>query len=515
MRNIISQFLSYYKSNIKVISMNKFVRCAVHGYIKLNKIEQNMIDSQLFQRLRFIHQQGTSFYTSPGATHSRSEHSLRVMHLSDRLFTELFMKNPHYFDNRYDLIAQLTRLIGLFHDVGHGPFSHVSDSIQYLMLNKNQKEEIDTLDGIKSPHEYITYLIMKDYLPRYLEKINDVSPKLSEFLSENLYRVYSGEPVNISIDDKIEYKRYGLCINNIIDSEIDADKMDFLMRDSYLIGLGAGTIDIDRLMRTADINEENDKVIYNRQAISSVEDLIIKRYQEYKWINFHHSVCFTDEMMSRLIYFGVKNGIFNKKLFKIEHFKEICEYDIEYFNRNTKEIMSEILDDRIILAKLRSMENKKENEDIKYYVDMMERRKLYKPLWKVNSSFTEEEINVLKKLFYRLSEDYTDKHDYDSSFKKHLEDVIKDKLGLDDIILTYKPYKPIKIETDSIFIKTEQGITPIEQISFIIQRLMSKDYFVSPPLYVPSYIFVPEKYSSQISNLKKDILDLIDNEIDY
>lgn len=495
--------------------MNKFVRCAIHGYITINNIEKNLIDTQLFQRLRYIHQQGTAFYTYPGATHSRFEHSIGVMHLSDKLFKELYAKKSKYFDDEYEHNAQLTRIIGLLHDIGHGPFSHVSDSIQDIMLTDSQKEDMDDLDGIGSPHEYITYLVMKNYLPKYLDKINGIESKLCEFLSDNIYRVYSGEPVQIFREEGNEYRKYGLIIKNIVDGKIDTDKMDFLMRDSHLVGLGTGTIDIDRLMRTSDIDEDTNIIIYNRQAISTVEDLILKRYQEYKWINFHHSVCFTDEMMYRLIYFGVKNGVFNKKLFTIEHFEEMCEYDIDNFNRNTKNIMPEILDDRIIITKLRRMEDNEENEDIKFYIDMIERRKLYKPLWKVSSSFTEGEISVLKKLFYKLEEEHMDKIPFEDSIKNHLEQRFKEKLGLDDVILTYKPYKPIKIEPDStIFINTEQGIKPIDKISFIIRRLISEDYYISPPLYVPSYVFVPEKYNSKISELKDYVLALIDIEIE-
>lgn len=494
--------------------MAKYIRCAIHGYIKISEMEEKLIDTQIFQRLRYVHQQGTAFYTYPGATHSRFEHSLGVMHLSEQLFNELYSKNPSYFENKKDDNIQLTRLIGLFHDIGHGPYSHVSDGILDHMLNDNQRREMSKL-GITSSHELIAYRIMKDYLPQYLNKISNISSKTSEYISENAYRVYAGETIVEKNESISEYKQYGLCINNIIDSKADTDKMDFLMRDSHLIGLGTGTIDINRLMRTSDVDTNKHTIIYNRQAISTIEDLIIKRYQEYKWINFHHSVCFTDEIMNRLIWLGVKTNIFDEKLFTLDHFAEMCQFDLDNFNKRASNVMPEILDDRIIIAKLRAHDDNSDKR-IQHYLDILERRKIYKPLWKVSSAFTNGEMTILKKLFYKLSEDYWDKHDYEDSYKKELEEKIEKKLKIDDVILSYKPYKPIKIQPDNtIFINTEQGIKPIEDISYIIKNMIGGDYYSSPPLHVPSYVYVPTKYSSSVSTLKTQLLAFIDKEIEY
>lgn len=509
--------MSPYSCEVKKMA-EKIIRCPIHNYIRINDIERELIDTQLFQRLRNIHHQGTAFYTYPGATHSRFEHSLGVMHLSGRMCTTLIQKNKEHFDTDPSKLISLLRLIGLFHDIAHGPFSHVSDKILDMNLKEEEQRELDSILRDKAAHEYITYKIMRDYLPKYLERINGIKGKDYEYLSENAFRVFIGDYINEVVDGKKMPKEYGIGLKKIIDSKIDCDKMDFLLRDSYIIGFGYSNLDINRLIRGFGIDPTNNELLFDRQALSSLEDLIIKRYQEYRWVNFHHTVCFTDEIMSRILELGVSINFFDKNLFTLNHFKQICEYDLDYFGKSTPIMIPEILDDRFILTNIRkNLEKTREMHVLKTYANILEKRQFYKSLWKVNTIYADEEIYILKNLFEKLFEEYKNKTPLYESLRHKIEKRIMDEKKLENVIITFKPYRPITISpSKSVAINTIYGPKPIHEISYIINNIISAEYLGNPPLYMPIYIFITKDDFKKfdINNLKQGALKIIQDEIE-
>ena len=169
----------------------KFIRDSVYGDISLNKFEQKVLDMPQFQRLRRIKQLGLINLIYPGANHTRFEHSIGTMNLGSKLANELELSEDE---------IELVRISALLHDVGHGPFSHVSEGV------------------LSFPHEELTkYVISKTSMRDYLEEKFDI---------KEINKIISGEGK----------------LGPIVSGELDVDRMDYLLRDSYNTGVAYGLI---------------------------------------------------------------------------------------------------------------------------------------------------------------------------------------------------------------------------------------------------------------------------------
>ncbi len=198
----------------------------------MNRWERDIVDQPAFQRLRRIRQLAWTDQVYPGAMHTRFEHSLGVMHVASRLYDsvcqnskELLRSELAYNDAGFVRDRQLVRLTALLHDVGHGPFSHAG-------------EELLPVDdaGVKFRHEEYSSAII-------LTELRDVIE--NHPLNTN-YR-FRAEDVAALLLGSQEAKQ-SLFWRELIDSQLDADKIDYLLRDSYHIGVRYGAFDLDRLV---------------------------------------------------------------------------------------------------------------------------------------------------------------------------------------------------------------------------------------------------------------------------
>lgn len=237
----------------KRLSETKVLKDPVHSYIHINyEVVWNCLDSKEFQRLRRIRQLGGDFQVYPTAEHSRFSHSLGVYEIVRRMVTEI--KSLSVELSEYDKICVM--LAGLLHDVGHGPFSHAFEHVT------------------KHSHEDYTAKIIlgKTELNQVLA---EVSPRLPEDI--------------VSI---IEHNHPNDILNQIISGQLDADRMDYLLRDSYFSATSYGQFDLERILRTMRVRkiDENKKaLVVKYTGIHSVEDYIMARYQMY-WQVYYHPV---------------------------------------------------------------------------------------------------------------------------------------------------------------------------------------------------------------------------------
>lgn len=189
------------------------LRDPVHGFIYRSSLEQDIIDTPVMQRLRRIRQLAMAFLVYPGALHTRFGHSLGAMHLAGGLANRLI-------EGKYEDIRAI-RLAALLHDVGHGPFSHVSESIIDTFYDKEKV----CLGEDEKAHERITIGIIEH------------DPKLQNLLSPRDIRIITGI---------LGGTRGEPFFRNIISGPLDVDKQDYLLRDSYFCGVKYGIFDIDR-----------------------------------------------------------------------------------------------------------------------------------------------------------------------------------------------------------------------------------------------------------------------------
>jgi HD superfamily phosphohydrolase len=225
------------------------IKDPVHGYVYITEIEKEIIDSYPVQRLRRLRQLAGSEYVYPGANHTRFEHCVGVMYLAGKV-----VENPNVSRIVNDEEADVVRVAGLLHDVGHGPFSHVFEQLLIRDLDKT--------------HEDITSWVIEE------SELGDKIAKVG----------YTPEEVAKLAVGKL-HKPGKAFLNQIISSAVDVDKQDFIVRDTFHTGAKYGFIDIFRLIHALDVLDEN--LALELGALSALESFIIARIESFKSIYFH------------------------------------------------------------------------------------------------------------------------------------------------------------------------------------------------------------------------------------
>jgi len=226
-----------------------FVKDPIHGYIRLTETERKILDTGPVQRLRRIKQLSAAEYVYPAATHTRFEHALGTMYLAGIVADNL----PTDFEEN---MRKTLKVAALLHDVGHAPFSHLFEPMLVKYLGKTHED-------------MSTRIILESELHDTL---------MSEGLdAKTLSKLCVGK-----LDDP---KRAFL--DQIIQSSVDVDKMDFVLRDSYHTGAGYGDVDIFRLIYTMDVLNGN--LAVDVTALSTLESFILARLESFRTIYFHRT----------------------------------------------------------------------------------------------------------------------------------------------------------------------------------------------------------------------------------
>ena len=264
---------------LKRLDETKVLKDPVHSYIHIHyEVIWNCLDSKEFQRLRRIRQLGGDFQVYPTAEHSRFSHSLGVYEIVRRMVTEV--KSLCVELTEYEKVC--VTLAGLLHDVGHGPFSHAFEHIT------NHSHE-----------EYTAKIILGN------TELNAILRAVSEKLPQDVVSI-------------IQHTHENDILNQIVSGQLDADRMDYLLRDSYFTATSYGQFDLERILRTMRVRKtaEGRKVIVVKYTgIHSVEDYIMARYQMY-WQVYYHPVARSYE--------AVFIQLFNR-------LKDIFKVDKDYF----------------------------------------------------------------------------------------------------------------------------------------------------------------------------------------
>ncbi|MCO4637776.1 HD superfamily phosphohydrolase [Streptococcus infantarius subsp. infantarius] len=226
----------------------KVFRDPVHNYITVNHpVIYDLINSKEFQRLRRVKQVSTTVFTFHGAEQSRFSHCLGVYEIARRV-TEIFdAKFPEIWDSNENL---LTMVAALLHDVGHGAYSHTFEKL------------FDT------DHEAITQEIITSPDTEVNAILRGVSPDFPENVASVINHTYHNKQVV-----------------QLISSQIDCDRMDYLLRDSYYSGARYGQFDLTRILRV--IRPIADGIVFEYNGMHAVEDYIVSRFQMYMQVYFH------------------------------------------------------------------------------------------------------------------------------------------------------------------------------------------------------------------------------------
>lgn len=255
-----------------------FIRDSIHGDLHLTDFELKIIDTVEMQRLRRIKQLGFTNLVYPGANHTRFEHSIGTLFLANKLGTRLELDTE---------IIELLRVCGLLHDIGHSPFSHVSER------------------ALKHKHETVTKEIIKN-------------SSITDIINEK----FDPKLITSIIDGKTKYGK-------IISGDLDVDRMDYLARDSYYTGVAYGVIDTERLIYSLTYSEDN--LVLSTKGVQAAESTLLARYFMYPTVYQHHT--------TRIV-----NSMFRVSLARLIEDKIITEKELQYMDdgdlinitRNTK-----------------------------------------------------------------------------------------------------------------------------------------------------------------------------------
>lgn len=239
------------------------------------------MDTRVFQRLRGIRQLAMAHLLYPGALHTRFEHSVGTMHIAARICDRL-----REFEAIDEPGIRVVRLAALLHDIGHGPFSHVSE----LLLDRHyDRGEIKALPDRERIHEKITLQIIQQ------------NAELKGVLSPKMRR----DVVNLLSDTgERDFRR------DIVSGPVDADKMDYLKRDSYFAGVEYGRFDLEKIVdacRAIPYRSESYLMLHH-EGVYAVEQFVMAKYHMGQQVYFHRVRSITDTMLVRGLTMAINDG---------------------------------------------------------------------------------------------------------------------------------------------------------------------------------------------------------------
>jgi HD superfamily phosphohydrolase len=253
------------------------VRDPIHQFIYLPPEEWRAVDTPVFQRLRQIGQLAMTHIVYPGATHTRFEHSIGVRDVARRLCEQLDLTE----DERRPVLQA-----ALLHDVGHGPFSHVSEQV------------LDQISGARNVHEAISVALIRT--------------------DEGLRDALGADACNAAAD-LVEGGRQTVA-RDIVSGATDADKLDYLLRDTYFTGAKYGLYDIDRVIESATIigsPEAQTFLGFDIGGLWAVEGLLLARHHMWRQVYGHKTRLATDVMVTRALLEGINQEVLPREAYSV------------------------------------------------------------------------------------------------------------------------------------------------------------------------------------------------------
>jgi hypothetical protein len=393
----------------------KYVRDPIYGYIGMTDIERRVIDTPPVQRLRGIKQLSVTYLTYPGAEHTRFSHALGSMYLAGQM-AESLRRSISLTDDE----LQGVRLAGLLHDVGHGPFSH---SYEEILVSRRKLNHEDMGREVLTKSELADVLRECGFEPAEIVELTFGKPKRE--------------------------KRY---LRQITASQVDADKMDFLVRDSYFTGVEYGRVDVNRLVQAVDVIDND--LAFDLKALHALEAFMIARYEMFLAVYYHHSVRAAEVMLHKAMDYA-------HELLGLTTFKDVDEFlrlDDSYVATHLRELDPEKFkgEERELARKARET------------MERLDRRELLKAAY-------QRDVHVKDEYVAKLLSDEAVRH------QKEIE--IGEKAGVDPEFVTVDvptldsiPYYPREIDPMEIpvFKLTGEGakeLVPLSSQSRLINVL--------------------------------------------
>lgn len=291
----------------------------VHGFIYFSSLERELIDSSAFQRLHYLHQMGVAYLVYPGATHTRFEHSLGVMHVATQIFDQIMRKYEEPLDSSFLAYwRQVVRFAALCHDLGHLPFSHTAESV---LLQEGGHEK------------WTLNLIESSFLSSIWDRFQKDFPQ--ENVIEDVIKISLGEKKFAEVRPKQTFTSWQNVLSQLITGDFfGADRIDYLLRDSRSTGVSYGLFDYQQLIETLRIlpsghQKENLTLGIEEDGVESCEALLLARHFMHRRVYQYPSVKAYSFHMARFI-----------KLFSQKH--QMLSSLSNYLSYTDNEVLAEL-----------------------------------------------------------------------------------------------------------------------------------------------------------------------------
>jgi len=270
---------------VKDIRLNKrkIVNDPVYGFINIpSDLIFDLIEHPYFQRLRRIKQLGLTEFVYPGAVHTRFQHTLGAVHLVDSALSVLRAKGFEISKEEEEAVS----IAILLHDIGHGPFSH---TLEQAIVEKYS-------------HEELSLLYMNELNTQYNGKLD-----LAISIFTNQYR-----------------KKF---LHQLVSSQLDMDRLDYLRRDSFYTGVSEGVVSSDRIIKMLSI--VNDELVVEAKGIYSIEKFIIARRLMYWQVYLHKTVISAEHLVLKILQRAKELAMSGEELFATPVFSKFLFSDIK------------------------------------------------------------------------------------------------------------------------------------------------------------------------------------------
>jgi uncharacterized protein len=247
--------------------------------VELTRDEWAAVDSKIFQRLRSVRQLAMTHLVYPGAVHTRFEHSIGARHVAGHLATKLGIKDE-------DLLV--VQAAALLHDVGHGVFSHVSEQV------------IEENSAVEVVHEAVSVYVMRTN--------HDLHAALSKEICERAANL-------------VELRGTRTAMGDIVSGPTDADKLDYLLRDSHFAGVNYGCYDLGRIIDSARIinpSSRQNQLGFDADGLWAVEELLMARHHMHRQVYGHKTRLATDIMVTRALKLAVSEGVLPERAYRVD-----------------------------------------------------------------------------------------------------------------------------------------------------------------------------------------------------
>jgi len=304
-----------------VLTVGKTIHDPIWGSVEYSDWEMQLIDSPLFQRLRDINQVGLAMLTYPAARHSRFEHSLGVAAAAKNMCDKISLNSEEYKISAED--KNKVYLSALLHDIGHGFYSHLSERIygEFEDFDDLITEFNRILKRKPKPHEALAFIIIntKTFMQFFFENINyPEKNKFRDSLFHDVGKIIIG--ANIEKNNKV----YSF-LTAIINGPFDADKLDYIKRDSHTAGLSL-SYDMERLFTKIVVHAMNNddgqieyRLVIKFNGVTAIEELTFCRIMLFSYIYYHQKVLISEAMVKDYVYGLCRLGI-------IKNFSDFLHY---------------------------------------------------------------------------------------------------------------------------------------------------------------------------------------------